>query len=232
MRLTKPVLLLLVVGGLALAASRFGLPHALSWATLARHQAALSAEVAAHPFLAPLVYAVVYAIIVAFSIPEAAIVTVAGGLLFGTFLGGTLAVLGATVGAIALFLVARTAFAKAVARRAGTVMDRIRRRLHRDGFSYLLAIRLVPALPFWLVNLAAALCGMRLLPYAAATLIGIIPVTFVFAWIGSGVGQILAAGQAPDLGLVFSARVLAPLLALAALALLPVVLRRRNRSDA
>jgi uncharacterized membrane protein YdjX (TVP38/TMEM64 family) len=124
--------------------------------------------------------------------------------------------------------VARTAFAGTMRRRAGALLDRIRPGLHRDGFSYLLALRLVPA-PFWLVNLAAALCGMRLLPYAVATLIGIIPATFVLAWIGAGVGDVLSTGQSPDLGILFSPRILGPLVAMAALALLPVAWRMVRR---
>ncbi len=227
-RYLKPLIIGLALAGLAFAAWRCGLGAALSWAELARHQARLVALVAAHPVLAPLIYAALYTVWVALSIPEAALVTVAGGLLFGTILGGAMAVLGATAGAVILFLVARSAFADAMRRRAGAFLDRIRPKLHRDGFSYLLALRLVPA-PFWLINLAAALSGMRLLPYTAATLIGIIPATFVLAWIGAGVADVLTAGRSPDLGILFSVRVLGPLVALAALALLPVAWRTVRR---
>jgi uncharacterized membrane protein YdjX (TVP38/TMEM64 family) len=224
----KPFLIVLALTVLGVIAWRSGIGAALTWDGLARHQARLLALVAAHPILAPLVYAALYTIWVALSIPEAALVTVAGGLLFGTVLGGAMAVLGATAGAVVIFLVARTAFAGTMRRRAGALLDRIRPGLHRDGFSYLLALRLVPA-PFWLVNLAAALCGMRLLPYAVATLIGIIPATFVLAWIGAGVGDVLSTGQSPDLGILFSPRILGPLVAMAALALLPVAWRMVRR---
>jgi uncharacterized membrane protein YdjX (TVP38/TMEM64 family) len=223
-RYLKPFLIVLVVAGLAYVAWHSGFTEALSWRGLARHQTRLLALVGDHPILAPVVYWLVYTVWVAVSVPEAALLTVAGGLLFGTVLGGTVAVLGATSGAVVLFLVARSAFAGAMRRRAGHLLDRIRPGLHRDGFSYLLALRLVPT-PFWLVNLAAALCGMRLLPYTTATLVGIIPATFVLAWIGAGVGNVLAAGRSPDLSILFSASVLGPLAALAALALLPVAWR-------
>ena len=103
----------------------------------------------------------------------------------------------------------------------------MRARLRRDGFRYLLAIRLIPLFPFWLVNLAAALCGMRLGSYVAATALGIVPVTAVLAWTGAGIGTLLAAGQRPDLSVVVSLPVLGPLIALAALSLLPLVWRRR-----
>jgi uncharacterized membrane protein YdjX (TVP38/TMEM64 family) len=209
-----------------------GASEHLNWATLARHQAALANWVGAHPVLAPFLYLLLYAIAVLLSLPESAVLTVAGGLLFGTLSGGLLAVLGSSAGAIALFLAVRYHLADAIAARRGRVLDAIRASLHRDGFSYLLAIRLVPAFPFCLVNLAAALSGMRLLPYGAATVIGIIPATFVFASIGDGLGGTLASGDQPDLSIIFSPRILGPLIALAALSLLPVAWRRWKRPDA
>jgi uncharacterized membrane protein YdjX (TVP38/TMEM64 family) len=143
--------------------------------------------------------------------------------------GGVLAMIGATSGAIVLFLIARSAFGDSLARRSGPILGTIRRNLERDGFSYLLAVRLVPLFPFWLVNLGAALGGIGLFPYAAATLIGIAPVTFVLTSIGAGIGAVLAAGQRPDLSILFSWKVLGPLLALAVLSLLPALWRRRQR---
>ena len=216
-------LALLIAGLVALWA--FGLQQNLSWASLSRHQAKLLAAVAARPVEAASAYLVIYAIVVACSVPEAAIITVVGGLLFGTALGGTLAIIGASIGAVILFLAARYAFADLVAARAAPFMARIRPGIERDGFLYLLAIRLVPVFPFWLVNLAAAACGMRVLPFALATLIGIIPGTLVYAAVGAGLAGVLASGGAPDFSVVFSPHVLLPLVGLAVLALLPVAWR-------
>jgi len=213
------------------AAWASGLAEQVSWAGLARNQAALAAWVASHPLGAPSAFVVIYAVATAISLPEAAVLTVAGGLLFGTLLGGTLVVVGASFGAVALFLAVRHHLADAIAARGGRLLERVREELRRDGFSYLLAIRLVPAFPFWLVNLAAALSGMRLLPYAAATVIGVTPATFVFASIGAGIGEVLAIGGRPDLSAIFSARILGPLIALALLSLLPVAWRRWKRTD-
>lgn len=224
-----PLLLLFAALGAAWAA---GLPRQLTWAALARNQTALTAWVAEHPVAAPALYLATYATAAALAVPEAAVITVAGGLLFGTLFGGALAVVGSTAGSVLLFLAARHHLADAMAARAGGFLDGIRRRLARDGFSYLLAIRLVPAFPFWLVNLAAALCGMRLSPYVAATFLGIIPATFVYASIGAGVGSVLATGGEPSLAVMFSPRVLGPLIALAALSLLPLAWRKWRRSDA
>jgi uncharacterized membrane protein YdjX (TVP38/TMEM64 family) len=101
----------------------------------------------------------------------------------------------------------------------------MRAHLARDGFSYLLALRLVPLFPFWIVNLAAAVAGIRLTVFVPATLLGILPASFVLSWIGADVGGVLADGRTPDLSLMFSPRVLLPLLALAVLSLLPVLVR-------
>jgi uncharacterized membrane protein YdjX (TVP38/TMEM64 family) len=224
-----PLFLILLAVAIAWAA---GLPQQISWASLGRNQAALAAWVAAHPIAAPALYAAIYAVTVALSVPESAVLTVAGGLLFGTLFGGFLAVAGATTGAIALFLAVRYHLADAIAAHGGRFVDRLRAGLERDGFSYLLAIRLVPAFPFWLVNLAAALSGMRLLPYATATVVGSAPASFIYASIGAGIGSVLAAGGRPDLAIIFTPHILGPLVALAALSLLPVAWRHWKRSDA
>lgn len=230
-RLKHLLPLALLAAGLV-AVWALGLRQDLSWASLARHQAELLAAVAARPIETGGAYIVVYTVLVACSVPEAAIVTVAGGLLFGTVLGGALAVTGATLGAMVLFLAARAAFVDLMAARAAPFMARIRPGIERDGFLYLLAIRLVPVFPFWLVNLAAVACGMRVIPFALATLFGIIPGTLVFAAIGEGVAGVLANGGTPDFSVVFSPRVLLPLLGLAALTLLPVVWHAFKGRDA
>ncbi len=227
----KRVIPFLALAGLALAVWFSGLTDYLGWESLARHQASLLTKVAAWPVLAPVAYVAGYAVFVALSLPQAVVVTITGGLLFGTLLGGALAVLGASLGAVILFLLARTAFGDSLAARGGTFVQTVRAGLQRDGFNYLLAIRLIPVFPFWLVNLAAALGGMRLLPYVLATVIGIAPGTFVFASIGAGIGSVLAGGGRPDLSIIVSLPVLGPLVALALLSLLPVAWRYWRKSD-
>ncbi|MGE0223183.1 MAG: TVP38/TMEM64 family protein [Acetobacteraceae bacterium] len=209
-----------------------GIADELSWATLAREQARLQDWVDEYGLLAATAYVAIYVAVVALSLPQASVMTIAGGLLFGTLLGGALAVIGATIGAIILFLIARSAFGETLASRGGRFLQTVRDGLQRDGFSYLLAIRLIPAFPFWLVNLAAALGGMRLTPYAAATLIGVAPATFILASVGAGIGTVLAVGQTPDLSVIFSLPVLGPLVALALLSLLPVAWRKWKNADA
>jgi uncharacterized membrane protein YdjX (TVP38/TMEM64 family) len=221
-RLFAPIILVLLIAAVWIA----GLTDRLSWSDLARNEASLNAWVAAHSLLAPCLFVAAYSASVALSLPQAALLTLAGGLLFGAVEGGALAVAGATTGAVLLFLIARSAVPGPMGPRGGATLTKLRRELRQNGFSYLLALRLIPVVPFWLVNLAAALCGMRLSQFAAATFLGIMPATFIIASIGSGLGGVLAEGQRPDLGVLVSWQVLGPLLALAALSLTPVIWRK------
>ena len=225
-----PLLPLLAV---LLAAYLLGVQDELSWPALARREAALRALVQARPLAMAAGFVALYALAVAVSFPGAVIFTVTGGLLFGTALGAALAIAGATTGSVLIFLAARSALAPFLAARAGPFLDRFRAGLQRNAFSYVVALRLTPVIPFWLVNLVSAVLGVRLLPFAAGTLLGIIPATTIFASVGAGAAAILAAGGRPDLTLILSPPILLPLLGLAALALLPAVLRGwKGRSHA
>ncbi len=213
-----PLLPLLVVlgGGYAM-----GIQNELNWPALAARQTSLRALVEQAPVASAASFVALYATAVAVSFPGAVVLTVSSGLLFGTVLGAMLTVAGATIGSILIFSAARSALAPLLAARAGPFLDRFRDGLKRDAFSYILALRLIPVIPFWLVNLAPALLGVRLAPFALATALGIIPATTVYAALGAGIGGVLAAGGRPDLTVIFTPGVLLPLLGLAALALLP-----------
>ncbi|WP_149539742.1 TVP38/TMEM64 family protein [Siccirubricoccus phaeus] len=219
--------LLMLLAALALAWA-LGVQRSLSFEALAAQRAALLGLVAASPLLAVLGFIAVYVGVVALSLPGAVVLTLAGGFLFGPVWGAVAAVVGATLGACLLFLAARHALAETLARKAGPLLGRVRAGLARDGFWYLLSLRLLPVVPFWLVNLAPALAGMPFASFAAATLVGIIPATAVFAGIGAGLGQVFEAGGHPDLSVMFAPGILLPLLGLAVLSLLGVWWRRRR----
>lgn len=213
-------LLLVLAAGYAL-----GLHRELSWDALAARQAGLHALVAARPAAAGLSFLAVYIAAAAVSFPGTVVLTVAGGLLFGTLPGAALTVLAATTGSTIVFLVARTTLGTLLAARAGPFLDRFRAGLRRDAFSYILAMRLLPVIPFWVVNLVTAVLGVRLAPFMLGTFLGIIPATTVLSGIGAGIGSVLMAGGRPDFRVMLSPPVLLPLLGLAVLALAPVLWR-------
>ena len=179
-RLAPAAMLLL---GLALFLL-FGIERYFSFEMLSRHHAALAAWVTDNTMLAVVLFVLAYALVVAFSLPIAIIITPLGGFLFGVWMGAILSVIGATLGSVAVFLAARTAFHDLFHARAGAALARFEDGFRRDSFSYLLFLRLVPVFPFWLVNIVPALLGMKLGPYILATLIGIIPAAFVYAGVG------------------------------------------------
>ena len=194
------------------------------------YQDSLAGFVQANGVMAALAYVAVYIAAVALSFPGASILTAAGGLMFGVAAGTAFALLSATIGATLLFLIARTSLGELLAERAGPRVQRLRKGFQEEGFSYLLFLRLVPLFPFWLVNLAAALFGMRLVPYVAATAIGIVPGTFVLAYFGDGLGTAIG-GDEP----AYWVEMLAGRIALLGIVVLIPVLfrswRRRRASD-
>ena len=186
---------------IALVACGLALGYALGWQEflslhyLGESRAMLKQFVAEHPVLAPAGFVVIYAIAVAFSFPAASILTIFGGFLFGWLLGGICTVLAATAGATALFLAARSAFGDFLKDRAGPAAAKLAKGFEEDAFSYLLVLRIAPFIPFFVVNIAPALFDVRLKTFVSATMIGILPATFAYAWLGQGVDSVLVAAR-------------------------------------
>lgn len=200
----------------------------LSFETLARHREELLAFRDAHYGLAVLAFVLTYIAIVALSLPGGTVATLTGGFLFGLFPGVLYNILGAGTGAVLVFLAARTGFGDALARKldsAGGKAAALQAALRQNEWSVLFLMRLVPLVPFFVANLIPAFVGTSLTRFAVSTFVGIIPGALVFTSVGSGLGEVFARGEAPDLGIIFTPSVLLPLLGLAALAALPMMLR-------
>jgi uncharacterized membrane protein YdjX (TVP38/TMEM64 family) len=218
-----PVLLL--VAGLVLFIA-LDLDRYLGFESLRENREWLIDEVDRFGILAAVVFAGLYALVIAFSIPGGAVLTIIAGFLFGTVTGAACAVLCATLGAVVVFLAARTAFGDILRARAGPGLRRMEAGFRENALSYLLVLRLIPLFPFWLVNLVPAFLGVPLSVYVLGTFFGIIPGTLVYASVGNGLGEILEAGETPDLAIIFKPVVLVPILALAVLAMLPVIYKK------
>jgi uncharacterized membrane protein YdjX (TVP38/TMEM64 family) len=213
--------------------------------TLIRHRMAIEAFIGDHAVGAVAAFMAIYTVTVALSIPGALFLTISAGVLFGTVTGGLAAVISATTGATILFLVARSACGEGLIRRAGPLACKLADGFRADAFSYLLFLRLVPAFPFFLVNIVPALVGVRLATFLGATLIGVVPATFALTFFGSGLDSILAAQEKVyraclaggrtdceihfDLGMILTPRLLAAFAALGAIALIPVVVKQVKR---
>jgi uncharacterized membrane protein YdjX (TVP38/TMEM64 family) len=190
---------LALVAMLLLIAILNGWHKALTLETMFAVRDQFQGFIAAHTALALVGYVGLYTVVVALSLPGALIMTLSGGLIFGWLLGGAAAVTGASLGAILLFLIARSAFGEGLKARAGPSIAVLVDGFRRDALNYLLFLRLVPAFPFFLVNVAAALLGVPLRTYVIGTVFGIVPATFAFASVGAGLDSVFAKAKAEQL---------------------------------
>lgn len=184
---------LAVLAGIVLAAYFSGLNKYLSLEMIADNREFLLAYVANHLILALLMYALVYILIVALSLPGASIISIVGGFVFGWALSAPVSVVAATLGAIIVFQIVKTSLGAAMAERASPFVRRLADGFAKDAFNYLLFLRLVPAFPFFVVNVVAGVCRVSLKTFIAATFVGIIPGAIVFAWLGRGLGSVIDA---------------------------------------
>jgi uncharacterized membrane protein YdjX (TVP38/TMEM64 family) len=198
----------------------------LTFEALREHRQTLTAFVVANMVLAALTFVVVYTIAIALSVPGGAVLTIAGGFMFGSILGTALVVVAATLGATLVFLIAKTALGDPLRAKAGPFLKRMEAGFQEDALNYLLVLRLIPLFPFWIVNLVPAFLGVPLRTYVLATLIGIIPGSFVFASVGAGIGSVLDSGQEFSPSSVLTPQIVIALVGLAVLALLPVLYRK------
>ncbi len=206
-----------------------------SFQTLADNREALIAWRDGSYVLAAVGYMLAYILVVAFSLPGALIMTLTGGFLFGLAAGSALTVVGATLGAVAIFLAARFGLGETLQAKidAGSgTMSKIRDGLKENEVSYLLLMRLVPAIPFFVANLAPALVGAKLRNYVLTTFFGIMPGTVVYTWVGAGLGEVFARGETPNLGIFFEWHILGPVLGLCALSALPIVIKAFRKKGA
>ena len=223
---------LALLAAAAAACFALGLDQFLTFEALRENRALLADFVAAQGALAVLLYIVIYAVLVALSVPGAAILTVTGGLLFGQWFGSLYVVVGATIGAMGIFLIVRTALGDALRKRSGSAMQKMEAGFQENALSYLLVLRLIPLFPFFLMNIVPAFLGVKLRTFVIGTFIGIIPGSFVFATVGAGLGSIFERNDNFSLQGVLTPEIIAALVGLAVLALLPVAYKKFRKSKA
>ncbi len=216
-----PVLLLAAALIVVLASGTW---RHLNLETLRENQAALEAFVADNLILALMVYTALYAAAVSISVPGAIWFTLGAGFLFGPVLGAGVAVTGSTIGATIIFLAVRYAFADWARAKFGGWVKRLQDGFSSDAFSYVLILRLIPVLPFFGINIATALLNVPLRAYVLGTLLGVMPLAYVYATVGATIS--LAAGGVPSLLDLLTPELIAAMGVFALVALFPFVYRR------
>lgn len=226
-----PLIIILTVAVLG----AFFLRDYLTFQALADNREALIAFRDNNYLLTVLVFIAVYVLIVAFSLPGATIATLTGGFLFATFPGALFNIIGATIGATAIFLAARWGFGEKLgARLEGSdgIVKKIKDGIDENQWSMLFLIRLVPAVPFFMANLIPSFLEVPLRRFVISTFVGIIPGTTVYTSVGEGLGEVFASGETPNLGVIFEPAILFPILGLCVLAVLPIIIQAvRGKED-
>ncbi|MCI5046647.1 MAG: TVP38/TMEM64 family protein [Aquisalinus sp.] len=222
---------LIPVGVIAVALILFfalGLNKYFNFDIILENKEALDGWIGQNALLATLLFALAYAGAVAISFPGATIFTVVGGFLLGLWKGTIAVVFGATIGAVIIFMLAKTAFGDTLRSRAGSgVIKKMEAGFREDELSYMFLLRLVPAFPFFLVNIVAGLLDVKLRNYLIGTFFGIIPGTFVYVSIGNAIAAGTASIEDTGLASVFSQpSVYLPFIGLAFLGALPIIIKR------
>jgi uncharacterized membrane protein YdjX (TVP38/TMEM64 family) len=197
--------------------------HFLSLSGLDESRAHLRQMVEQQPLVTAALYLGLYVVVISLSLPAALIMTLAGGFLFGPWLGGLVADLGCSAGSMVAYAVCRLAVGDSLDRRASPRIKAFEQGFRKDAFFYLLTLRLIPVTPLWLVNIAAGVLGVAAVPFLAATMIGILPASLIFASLGSDLDRLFQSGTTIGLALLLAPRVAVPLIALALLSVLPIV---------
>lgn len=210
----------------------------LSLSNLIMNRATLQSFVADNFVMAVLAYMAFYVLAVALSFPGASLITIAGGLVFGWFWGGTITAFAATVGATIIYLIARSSLGETLNKRAGPFLKKLTDGFKENAFSYLLFLRLVPVFPFWLINLAPAFLNVPLPTYIAATFLGILPGTYAYSLLGEGLDSLVAAQETAnpgcaelgtceiDLAAAITPQIIAAIVMMAVISILPIVIKK------
>lgn len=221
----KLVLLLLIAAGIG-AFFYFDLGRFLSLDALKANRDHLLAFTESNAGVAAVLFVATYVVVTGLSLPGAVILTLAGGFLFGSLLGTLLVNIGATTGATLAFLAARYLLRDWVEQKFGGRLGSIQEGFANNAFSYLMTLRLIPLFPFFLVNMVSGLTRVSVGTYVAATALGIIPGSFVYAYAGRQLGRINSLKE------IASPNVLFAFTLLGILAVVPVLYKKYSSKQA
>lgn len=181
---------IVVVAGLVVAFLWFDLGRYLSLEFLKSRQSDIDAFYHEHPVAVLAAYFCAYVAITGLSLPGAAIMTLAGGAVFGLLWGTVVVSFASTLGATVAFIVSRYILRDGIQRRYGDRLKTINAGVERDGGFYLFTLRLVPAFPFFVINLVMGLTPMRTLTFALVSQVGMLPGTVVYVNAGTQLARI------------------------------------------
>ncbi len=203
---TKKTILLIILAALIASFFVFDLQQYLSFPYIKAQQASLNEFYQQQPVLVIGAYFLIYVLVTALSLPGAAIMTLVGGAIFGTLVGVIIISFASTIGATGAFLFARFVFGDSVQQRFGSRLTAINRGIEKDGAFYLFALRLVPAFPFFMINLLMGLTTIKTWTFFWVSQIGMLAGTIVYVAAGTELGKLesLSGILSPTLIIAFT----------------------------
>ncbi len=184
---------LLVIAALIGVGIWFDLHRFITLANFKAQQADVDAWVTGHARAAAALYFAIYVLVTAVNIPGAAVMTLIGGALFGVLQGTVIVSFASTIGATLAFLLSRYLLRDYVEQRFGNFLGRINKGVEKDGAFYLFTLRLVPAFPFFVINMAMGLTRIKPLTYYLVSQVGMLPATVVYVNAGTQIGKLESA---------------------------------------
>ncbi len=166
-----------------------------------------------HPERTAGLYFLIYVLATAFSLPAGALLTIAGGAVFGFGIGVVLVSFASTIGATLAYLFSRVVLRDWVQQKFASHLQAVNRGVEKDGAFYLFSLRLIPIFPFWLINLLMGLTNLKVRTYFWVSQLGMLPATLVYVNAGVELGAIEDVSPAGILtpGLILSFVLLASL---------------------
>jgi uncharacterized membrane protein YdjX (TVP38/TMEM64 family) len=220
------ILPLAILGILSVIIWVSGIYRELNFEALKQHEVFLNDFVARHYLYAVLSYGAVYILVVSLSIPGATFMTLTGGFLFGQSMGTLLTVISATIGASILYAVIRFSVSDDLLSNPKSSLEKIKRGLEENAFFYLMTLRLIPLFPFAMINLACAILRIPFGKFSLATLIGIIPGSWLYTSIGTGLHALFSANLEVSTRRLLTPQTILVLGGLALLSLSPIIYQK------
>ena len=221
----KKVIIILTIVSIIGAIQFSGVTDYLTFENLKANKEILFERVKENYVLSSVIFVLIAIIALALSLPVGAALTLAGGFVFGTWVATIYINISATIGATLAFLITRYLIGNCIQKRYGPRLNRLNEEISSHGPNYLLTLRFIPILPFFLINLCAGLTRIPIKSFIWTTAVGILPGDIVYSFAGSQLGSINSTKD------IFSKNILIAFLLLAALGIAPVVYNKIRRKQ-
>lgn len=222
----KPFLPLAIIVLVMVSAYLLGWHHYLSFAVFKKEYQNLKAFIEANSFIAPLLFIGIYTALTSLPFPGGLFLSFLGGFLFDQPWATLYFLVGSTCGATILFLSARSAFRELPHKKEGKWLKKMEKGFQKNATNYLLFLRCVPIIPFFIVNLVPAFFNIPLRTFVWTTFVGLIPCVYAFSQAGAGLCVLVESADPFSMASLFNTKTNIALICLGFAALIPIFFKK------